>query len=78
MAWHSKGDLGTSVNLPPKGESMYNETTEQFETMFDLQQETNRIIQAFREAGKILDVEISIDLLEMSVTVITPKEADEN
>lgn len=56
----------------------YTETTETFESMFDLQQESNRIIQAFREAGKILDVEISIDLLNLSITIIMPKEADEN
>ena len=57
---------------------IYTETTETYETMFELQTDTNRIIQAFREAGKILDVEISIDLLELSVTVITPKDTDDN
>ena len=56
----------------------YTETTETYENMFELQHDVGRILQAFREAGKILDVEVSIDLLEMSVTIITPKDADEN
>ena len=57
---------------------MYTETTETYETMFELQQDSNRIIQAFREAGKILDVEISIDLMELTITVSTPKDTDDN
>ena len=51
----------------------YIETTESYETMFELQTDSNRIIQAFREAGKILDVEINIDLLELTITVSTPQ-----
>ena len=58
--------------------NFYDETTEEYETLFDLQQDSNRIIQKFREAGRILDVEISIDLFALTITVSVPKESDEN
>ena len=56
----------------------YNETTEEYSDLFELQQDSNRIIQKFRDAGKILDVEITIDLYALTITVSTPKGENED
>lgn len=56
----------------------YNETTEEYSDLFELQQDSNRIIQKFRDAGKLLDVEITIDLFALTITVSIPKGEDED
>ena len=57
---------------------MYTETTESYQDMFELHEDMNRILKAFRDAGKILDVEVNIDLLNLEITIITPKDHDDN
>lgn len=56
----------------------YIETTEKYNTLYELQSDMFHILNRFRQAGKIMDAEISIDLLHLTITIIKPKEKDEN
>ena len=55
----------------------YVETTEEYGTLFELQADVAFILNAFREAGNILDIEISIDLLDLTITITKPKETND-
>ena len=59
-------------------QNYYNETTEEYNDLFELQHDSNRIIQKFRDAGKLLDVQIEIDLYALTITVCTPKRENED
>ena len=56
----------------------YVETTERYSTLHELQSDMFHILNRFREAGKIMDAEISIDLLELTITIIKREEKNEN
>ena len=56
----------------------YVETTEKYNTLYELQSDIFHILNRFREAGKIMDAEISIDLLELTITIIKREDKNEN
>ena len=55
----------------------YNEHIEEYSTLSELQAEANDLINKFRQVGN-LDVELSIDLLSLTITVLSPKESDDS
>lgn len=56
---------------------MYTETVEEYGTLNELQSDIHFIIRKFKEIGN-MDIELNIDLLNLTITIIKPKEADEN
>ena len=54
----------------------YIETVEEYNTLHELQSDIHFILKKFREVGN-LDVELKIDLLELTITVISPEENDD-
>ena len=53
----------------------YTETVERYSNLFELQSDIFFILKKFRDMGN-LDVEVSIDLLELSITIISPQEGE--
>ena len=54
----------------------YIETTESYSSLGELQSDVFFILKRFKDAGN-LDVEISLDLLDLTITVTAPKEKDD-
>ena len=55
----------------------YTETVERYSNLFELQSDIFFILKKFRDMGN-LDVEINVDLLELSITVIAPEGENDN
>lgn len=54
----------------------YVETTENYSTLGELQSDIAFILNRFREIGN-MDVEVNINLLDLTITIIKPKESDD-
>jgi len=53
----------------------YSEHVEEYGTLGELQSDIHFIIKKFKEVGN-LDVQLDIDLLNLTITVVSPKESD--